>query len=293
MKKVIMAFPGNEIFANLICNAVDGLRGDIVLRKFPDGETYVKLITDVFNNEVVVVCTLDRPDNKILPLLFLLRLLREAGVSKITLAAPYLSYMRQDKQFTAGEAVTSKYFGELLSPFIDKLVTIDPHLHRRKSISEIYNASCNVLHASDHVSLWIKKSVENPVLIGPDSESEQWVSKVAAQAGSPYIILQKERHGDRDVDITVPNMQEFKNRTPVLVDDIISTAHTMMETSKHLKELGFNPPVCVGVHAVFADQSYKELLQTGVKQIVTSNTIPHETNGIDLSPLIIESIKND
>jgi ribose-phosphate pyrophosphokinase len=65
----------------------------------------------------------------------------------------------------------------------------------------------------------------------------------------------------------------------------------MIETSKHLKGLGFKPPVCVGVHAVFSDHSYRELLGVGVQRIVTSNTIPHETNGIDISQLIIESLK--
>lgn len=291
MRKVVFAFPGNELMAGSIRNGLDASLGKIEMRHFPDGETYLRLVTDVLEHEVIVAATLHRPDDIFLPLAFLLRLLREAGAAKVTLVAPYLAYMRQDKQFKPGEALTSKYFSELLAPFIDKLVTIDPHLHRHHSINEIYSVNTNVLHASQSISSWIKTSISNPVLIGPDSESEQWVSQVALEAGAPYVILNKERHGDRQVDISIPEIDVYRNHLPVLVDDIISTAHTMIETVRKLLKLGFGQPVCIGVHAIFVDHSFQELLDAGASQIVTCNTIPHSTNSIDLSPIIIKSLR--
>jgi ribose-phosphate pyrophosphokinase len=152
-------------------------------------------------------------------------------------------------------------------------------------------ASAKVLHASSSISAWIKKTIPNPVLIGPDSESEQWVSQVAATAGAPYFVLSKERHGDRNVEISFPETGPFQNLVPVLVDDIISTAHTMIVTVERLRELGFKKPICVGVHAIFADKSFEELRDAGAAQIVTCNTITHISNGIDLSPIIIEALK--
>lgn len=291
MSKIVFAFPGNELMADSIRNGLDASFGKLEMRRFPDGESYLKLITDVLEHDVIVIATMHRPDDKFLSLAFLLRLLREAGASKVTLVSPYLAYMRQDKQFKPGEALTSTYFSELLSPFIDELVTIDPHLHRHHSMSELYSANTSVLHASQSISSWIKASITNPVLIGPDSESEQWVSQVALEAGAPYVVLSKERHGDRQVDISVPEINAYRDHTPVLVDDIISTARTMIVTVKKLLALGFGKPICVGVHAIFADNSFNDLLDAGASRIVTCNTIPHSSNIIDLSPVIIKSLK--
>lgn len=292
MKAIVISYSRNESLAESIAKGVNGEIGEIQIRHFPDGESYVRLITDVLEKPVFVVASLHRPDDKFLSLFFLLRLVRDAGAASITLIAPYLAYMRQDKQFKPGEAVTSAYFGELLSPYIDKMITIDPHLHRRSFMNEVYTAPCKVLHASQSISRWIKKSVSNAVLIGPDSESEQWVSQVAKDANVPYFTLNKERHGDRDVEISFPEISRFTKHTPVLVDDIISTAHTMIVTVKKLLELGFNKPVCVGVHAIFADNSFRELTEAGAFQIATCNTVPHSSNCIDISPLIIEALKS-
>jgi ribose-phosphate pyrophosphokinase len=241
----------------------------------------------VEEKEVIVVCTLHQPDAKLLPLLFLCSLLRDLKVKSICLVAPYLAYMRQDKQFNPGEAVTSEYFAKLLSSLVDRLITVDPHLHRRVSMKEIYSIPCEVLHADGLISKWVKKNVPNALLIGPDSESEQWVSEVAKNAGVPFIVLQKIRHGDRDVEVSVPQVEGYKNYTPVLVDDIISTARTMIETVGLFKKVGMKPPVCIGVHAVFAGNAYEDLRKSGVSQVVTCNTVLHESNAIDIGEIII------
>jgi ribose-phosphate pyrophosphokinase len=155
MSKLLISFPGNEALSEKVRNALDLERAEVIIRKFPDGESYVRLLTNVSNKEVIVVATLDQPDNKFLPLLFLLKLVRDAGAKRLILVSPYLPYMRQDKQFQPGEAVTSTYFAALLSSCIDKLITIDPHLHRRSTMGEIYEVPTVVLHAATLMSEWI------------------------------------------------------------------------------------------------------------------------------------------
>jgi len=290
METIVFALPGNELLADKISSSLNATKGELVIRRFPDGESYIRVISDVKGKEIILICTLHEPDDKLLPLFFLSKNLKDLGAKQIKLVAPYLAYMRQDKKFNPGEAITSEYFASLISSFVDELITIDPHLHRRHSMSEIYSIPCSVLHASGLVSKYIKEEIENPLLIGPDSESEQWVSEVAKNAGAPFIVLQKERHGDKDVKVTVPQVEKFKDHTPVLVDDIVSTAHTMMETIKHLKNVNMKLPVCIGVHAVFAGNAYEELKNSGTETIVTCNTIPHSSNKIDITELIISNI---
>ncbi len=287
---ILFTIPGNEVLANSLIKLLHAEPGEAIIRHFPDGETYVKVISNVYEKEAIIVCSLHQPDDKILPLYFLAKTLKEFRASPVTLIAPYLAYMRQDKRFTDGECISSELFAKLLSSFIDKLITIDPHLHRRTSLDEIYSIHTSVLHASHLVSKWIDENIQQPVIIGPDSESEQWVSKVAADANAPYIVLEKIRKGDRNVKISVPHIEKFKEHTPVLVDDIISTAHTMIETTGHLKKAGMKPPVCIGIHGVFAEKGYEKLIKAGAEKVVTCNTIIHPSNEIFTDELLAQEI---
>lgn len=289
MDYILFALPGNEDLTHNLADEIGAEVGDATIRRFPDGESYVRIHNDVAGKCVVLVCTLHQPDQKLLPLYFLSRTAKRLKSECTCLLAPYLAYMRQDKIFKKGEGVTSEYFGQLVSGFADSLITVDPHLHRRSSLSEIYSIPTGVVHAADHISEWIKENVQKAVIVGPDSESEQWASKVASNAGAPFIVLEKTRHGDRNVEVSIPQLDAYKNHTPVLVDDIISTAQTMIETVGHLKNAGMKTPVCIGVHAVFSGNAYEKLEKTGA-EVVTCNTIPHNTNQIDLSNLLAEKI---
>ena len=287
---VLFSIPGNELMGHSLTELLHAEPGEAIIRHFPDGETYVKVISNVYGKDAVIVCSLHHPDNKILPLYFLAKTLKEFGASSVILVAPYLAYMRQDKRFTNGECISSELFARLISSFIDKLITIDPHLHRRSSLDEIYSIHCAVLHASALISKWIKVNIDKPVLIGPDSESEQWVSKVAADAGAPFIVLKKIRKGDRNVQVSVPQVEKYKNHTPVLLDDIISTANTMIETIGHLKNAGMKPPVCIGIHPVMASRAYDKLLKAGAEKIVTCNSITHPSNAIKVDELLADEV---
>lgn len=287
MEKIYFALPGNEKLTSLLIQKENAEQGAIEIRQFPDGETYVRIHSDVSGKKVILVCSLDNPDTKMLPLYFIAKNAKKRGAKNICLIAPYLAYMRQDKEFKTGEAVTSNFFAELISGFIDELITVDPHLHRRKSLAEIYSIPTQVRHATNPIVTWIQQHVENPILIGPDSESEQWISEVARKANVPYEILTKIRHGDFDVAISIPNLGNYKSCTPVLLDDIISTGRTLIETIQHLKTLGMKPAVCIGVHALFVSNAYEELQKTGAQAIVSCNTIAHESNQIDISELIL------
>lgn len=287
---LIVPLPGNERLAQELAASSGGELGSLSVRSFPDGETYLRYETSTAHRSVALVCTLDRPDTKVIPLLFAASAARELGAKQVGLVAPYLAYMRQDKRFHEGEAITSAYFAQLLSAHFDWLITVDPHLHRRKSLGEIYTIPATVLHAGPLISDWIQRHVEKPLIIGPDSESEQWVAEVARQGGAPYTVLRKIRRGDREVEVSIPDIEQWRDLEPVIVDDIISAANTMTETVKHLIGRGMKRPVCIGIHGIFADQAYEDLLSAGATNIVTTNSIPHVTNDIDVTKLIAAEI---
>ena len=296
MRLLLLPLPGDEKMCEALKSALGHFVADppgreaVAFRRFPDGESYVRIKTPIAGRAVAIVCTLDRPDDKVLPLLFLAETARDLGAASVGLIAPYLAYMRQDRRFIDGEGVTSAYFAALLSRAVDWLVTVDPHLHRRTSLSEIYSIPTEVVRAAPRVSEWIRSNVQRPLLIGPDEESAQWVAAVAGAAGAPSVVLQKVRRGDRDVSITVPDLSRWRDHTPVLVDDIVSTARTMIETVHHLQRGGVAAPVCVAVHPVFVAGAYDELRQAGAARIVSCNTIPHPSNAIDLSSELARAV---
>jgi len=292
MKKIFFSLPGNEMLTQSLAEKCQAELGKTIIRKFPDGETYIKIDSDVKNKLVILVCTLNDPDEKLFPLYYLSQTAKELGAKSICLVSPYLAYMRQDKRFQPGEGITSDYFAKLISSFVDSLITVDPHLHRRSSLSEIYTIPTIVIHAADLISKWIKGNILNPVLVGPDSESEQWVSEVARLANAPFIILEKRRRGDEVVEISVPHVEKYKEFTPVLVDDIISTAKTMIETIDHLKSAGMKKPVCIGIHGIFANNAYSDLINAGAELVVTCNTISHESNSIKIDEAIAGRINS-
>jgi len=290
MKPAIIAMPGNEPLAGALAAGLDARLGSATLRRFPDSESYVRIDTPVRGRDVMLVCTMDRPDEKILSLAFLAATARDLGAESVGLVSPYLSYMRQDKRFRKGEAVTSAYFGDLISCYFDWMVTLDPHLHRQHGFSKIYQIPVVVAHAAPLISDWIRRHVSSPVVIGPDHESAQWVAAVARNAGAVHLVLNKHRSGDRKVEISGLRTADHKHGTPVVVDDIISTGRTMAETVRRLREAGYPAPYCVGIHGVFADDAYRELRRAGARKIVTCNAIPHRSNAIDIAPVLIDAI---
>jgi ribose-phosphate pyrophosphokinase len=279
---LLFPLPGNEPLAVGLAGALNAELGVLDAREFPDGESYVRIVTDPRDRDVVLVATLRHPDSQFLRVAFAADAARELGAQRVGLVAPYLAYLRQDRRFHRGEAVTSRTFARLVSRAVDWVVAVDPHLHRLTSLAEVYDIPAIAVDAAPLMGEWVRQYVERPTIVGPDVESEQWARVVAEAAQAPLIVLEKERVADDDVRVTLPRRMPSVAGIPVLVDDIVSTGRTISAAARRLRGAGFASPVCVAVHAVFADDAMGELTQAGVTRVVTTNTIGHPTNAIDV-----------
>jgi ribose-phosphate pyrophosphokinase len=251
----------------------------------------VRIEAEAAGREVLLACTLDRPDDKLVPLLLVANAAREAGATRIGLIAPYLPYMRQDRRFHPGEATSARHFARWISREVDWLVTVDPHLHRIHALDEVYSIPSRVVRAAGVLAEWIGGNVTAPLLIGPDEESAQWVGDVAARLGAPHVVLEKTRRGDRDVTVSVPAPGQWAGRTPVLVDDIVSTAHTMIEAVRGIRACGLAAPVCVAVHGIFADAALEELQRAGAARVVSTDTVRHATSCMSMAGPIAAAVR--
>lgn len=288
MRPIIFDFPTPSSLGKEVRELLGGEEGKVLVRSFPDGESYIRIESDIKEREVIVNASLFHPNDWILNLFFLADALKLQGAKRIGILAPYLSYMRQDRVFLPGEALTSVAFANLLSRYFSYLVTVDPHLHRYHNLEEIYSIPTSVVRADPLITYWIRENIKNPFLIGPDEESVQWVKEVAGEF--PYIVLKKVRYADGHVEISWPEIGDLEKKTPVLVDDIISSGDTMIQAIQHLKDQGISSPFCIAIHPLFGGNSYQELQNMEVKGIITCNSIPHPSNQIDLAPLLAQSL---
>lgn len=292
MKPLLLVLDDNVKLADTLLASKTFEQGHCEARQFPDNESYIRLLSDCRNRDVVILCSLHNPDSHILPLLFCAQTAKELQAKSVGLISPYLAYMRQDTRFQPGEAISAAIFAGILSNHFDWLATIDPHLHRFHSLDDIYHIPTYTLSTTTLVGQWIRNEVQQPLLIGPDSESEQWVSAVAGVVDAPYVVLEKIRRGDRQVDIAFPDFTQWNQCTPVLVDDMISTGGTLIKVTSHLQTAGLAAPVCIAVHGLFTGDAEARIRDAGVQRLITSNTIAHHTNEIDVSQLLI-AMTND
>ena len=263
---------------------------EIEIHTFPDGESRVRLPLPV--PEKAIVClTLDHPNEKLVDLVLVASTARRLGVRHLTLVAPYLCYMRQDKEFHPGESISQKVIGELLANNFDALVTVDPHLHRVHSLDQVFpGTTCVTLTATKPMSTFLGDTMENPILIGPDEESEQWVASIAADSGYDYGVAKKKRTGDYNVDVDLPHMN-FEGRDVVLVDDIASSGQTLVDAATKLKREKAGSVSVLVTHALFADGAEKKLQHAGVKHIWSTDSVVHSSNCIYLDKLLADTLQ--
>ena len=290
MSGVIFNLFGCTQYNDAIIQSLGFVQGDCQIHDFPDGESVVRINTNVQGQIVLFAVDLYNPNAKLFSLILAAETVRALGAKKVNLFSPYLPYMRQDKQFLPTEGITSHYVAKLISHYFDSLLTVEPHLHRIKSLSEIYSIPSNSLTAHQSIANWLNNNIKKPIIIGPDAESEQWVTNIAKRVNAPYVIFDKIRHGDRDVKISAPNLDAFADLEPIIIDDVISTGQTMIEILHYLQKNDFKNIICLAVHALFVDDAY-ENIKKQCATIVTTNTRLHPSNQIDMSDVIVESMK--
>ena len=290
--KVVFGMFDSALLSRSIAQKIRAPSGNLFINKFPDGEWYIRFLSAVKGKNVYLVCSLHHANDKLIALCLAGKTAKELGAKSVTAIIPYLAYMRQDNRFHPGEAVSSKIIGKLLGSCVDKLVTIDPHLHRFKSLDKVYTCRTKVLTAMPLMINLLKKKLaqEDYVIIGPDSESYQWVSTIARSVKRTAIALTKKRFSSYHVVIDTTPLKQFKNKTLVIADDVASTAKTLIAVVKAARSYGIQKVYVLVVHPIFAGTAYQQLKKAGATAVYSCNTIPHITNRMDITEILKERV---
>jgi len=263
---------------------------EVAIHHFPDGESKVTL-PKTLDDEIIFCRSLDHPNGKLIELFLACQTARQQGVKQIALVAPYLCYMRQDTAFNPGEAISQKTIGQWLGQLFDRIITVDPHLHRIDDLNQaIPDSEAISLSATKLMSEFLASRPNPPLLLGPDSESKQWVKQIAEHTGLEWEIACKQRHGDRNVEIILPEI-DFKDRLIVIVDDVVSTGRTIAQTAKALHKRGAQTVNCLVTHPLFTDDAEQVLTKACINHTWSTDSINHRSNVIQLAPLLAKAIK--
>jgi ribose-phosphate pyrophosphokinase len=287
----IHSLPSSARDAARLAGQLNVMMYEIDVHRFPDGE--VRVTVGPAATTIIVYASLDRPNDKLVALLFAAEALRRGGAQRLVLMAPYLCYMRQDTAFQRGEAISQKVVGRLLAGAFDRVVTVDAHLHRTKDIREVFpGIAADNLPAMSAVADALRAGLDpRTVIIGPDAESRPWVSDLAGRLGLHYVLAQKTRRGDRSVEIKFEFPHVLSGRPALVVDDIVSSGGTVEACATALVRAGAYPIDVVVTHALFPMELSDQLLASGIRSIRSTSSVPHPTNAIVLDSLLAEALR--
>lgn len=282
---IVLGFPSYRQPARRLAETAGLDYADVDIHVFPDGESLVRL-PESLPKRVVLCCSLDEGNRKLVELELAAATALQLGAERLTLVAPYLCYMRQDKAFHPGEAVSQRIIGALLARHFDTVITVDPHLHRTHELQQAVPVRRAVaVSAAPTMATRLADRTDHPLLIGPDEESAQWVSAIAAPSGLEYGVARKRRFGDRNVHIELPDLV-FAGRHIVLVDDVASTGHTLAEAARQLAASGVASISVLVTHALFVGDALARLQAAGIKDICSTDSVLHPSNRIRLDGLL-------
>jgi len=255
-------------------------------KKFPDGESYVRIPIPVSGEDVLVVHT-GFPDqnDRVIEVLLTIDTLKDLGAESVTLLMPYMPYARQDRRFREGEPVSIKTLLKTLSNLdLDYLVVVD--IHKEYSLSEFGGGAFNV-SVLPYLAEKIKDEVEDPLVLAPDRGATARAKSVASVLKAPWDYLEKRR--DRVTgEVTIrPKEISAEGKTVIIVDDMVSTGSTLALAAKQLKAAGAKRVLALVAHALMVGDAENKLREAGVERVITANTLardyPTITKVIDVS----------
>ncbi len=293
MSAAIQALPSGTAPAKRLAALLGLPCHDISVHAFPDREIGVTVGPAAATT--ILYASLDQPNDKLIAILFAAEALRRGGAKRLVLLAPYLCYMRQDTAFHPGEAISQRAIGRWLARLVDRVVTVDAHLHRTADLGEVFpGIEADNLSAMPAIADALKAGIDPAtIVVGPDAESRPWVGDLARRLGLQYAVAQKIRRGDRAVEIELPGELALSGRPALLVDDIVSSGGTLISAAKALRAAGAGAIDAVITHALFPPDMTAAFERAGIRSVRSTGSVAHPTNAIPLDDIFAAALRRE
>lgn len=290
--QVVLGFPDSEPAARRLAAQLGAPYRTVATHRFPDGESLVRV--DPPAERAILYRSFDRPNDKLIELALAAAALRDGGCRDITLVAPYLAYMRQDRAFHPGEAVSQRVIGRLIAGVVDRVLTVNPHLHRTSMIEAVFPGigALAVDAAPAFADALLAEGIARDALVlGPDAESRPWVEALAARLGVKGMTARKRRAGDQSVTLTLPAGTLLGGRTVLILDDIVSTGTSLAECARAAKAAGAARIEALVIHALHDAATERRLAAAGIERLRSTDSVAHPSNAVPLASLLAHGLK--
>ena len=277
---IIIGGTASHTTAQTIAQELNASFASVILKRFPDGEAYVRITDNVKGQDVVIVQT-TYPDENIIELFLLQDAVRQAGAKTITVVIPYYGYSRQDKQFNDGEPISARTIAKHIELNADTVITIDPHKEHILDFFSITSVSASAIPSI------AKYLVDHHVdfLLAPDKGALPNVKKACALVGCDYDYMEKTRIDGHTVEIK-PKQVDVCGKHVAIIDDIISTGGTMAKSIEQLKKQGATKVSAACTHGLFIGDAIDKLTKAGCDDIIATDTIQNQYSKVSIAPCI-------
>jgi ribose-phosphate pyrophosphokinase len=289
---VIIGGSASQALASQVAMELDDKLCSIETKKFPDGERYFRIKDEIPENEkVIVIQSTGYPqDENMMELFFILDTLNDMKIKDITVVSPYLGYSRQERRFKEVECISAKATAKLLQAMdIKRLISINLH---EQSICDLYDIPVDNLSAMPAIAEHIKNTFEEkPIILAPDKGAINFAKEIAEILGTDYDYLEKVRLSPEVVE-TKPKNISVKDKTVVIIDDIISTGGTIVNAINILKEQGAVAVDVICVHPVLVNDAVIKIYSAGAHSVQGTNTLKSDVSDISVAKTIADHLKN-
>ncbi|HKV84559.1 MAG TPA: ribose-phosphate pyrophosphokinase [Ktedonobacterales bacterium] len=282
----VLSGSSNVALAQTVASRLGSSLLDRRIEQFPDGEMYVRLGTSVRGRDAFIIQPTCAPVNdNLFELLLLLDALKRASAARLTAIIPYYGYARQDRKFTGREPITAKLVANLLAAAgATRIVAIDLH---SPAIQGFFDIGMDHMTAIPLLCEYLMAHIPaESVIVSPDTGGVKRADVFARILNLPIAILHKRRASARQVDIAAV-IGDIRDKSPIIVDDIIATGGTIRKAVDTLIDAGARPDVrIVATHGVFAGDALEMLNHPAISEIVVTDTIPVPAEALAALPAL-------
>jgi len=254
------------------------------IKRFPDGECYVRILTDLTDQEVVIVQS-TYPDDNIIELFALQEAMNEFSIKRSTTVIPYYGYARQDKIFQQGETIVARNLARHIEIFTDDVILMDIHA---STIQDHFTKPCASLSCMEQIGEYLRDYSPDAIL-APDKGAKERAWNVSIALGCGYDHLEKTRLDGETVEIKPKNM-DVKDKFVVIVDDIIATGGTIIKATEQLKSQGATKVWAACAHGLYNNNALPRLMDN-VDNVISADTLESETSKVSCAPAIAKVLE--
>ena len=294
----IFPCPTAEKFTEEICKTLNLPVGKVENYKFANDNNFVQYKESVREQEIYLIQTTQPPVNeRIMELLIMIDAAKRASAKKINVVLPYYIYSRSDKKDQPRVPVTARLFAEMLEAAgTSRVITCDLH---NSAIQAYFNIPCDRITGQHLLQEYFEtKGIEDKVVVATDAGSSKKAYKYSKYYNCPMALIDKRRAGNDDKAVAANIIGDIKNQTALIFDDEVSTAGTMVEAARILKEHGAKEIYAACTHGILCGPAIERIQNSPIKELVITNTVPLEKEKqipkikvLSIAPLFAEAIK--